>query len=223
MLVRSGRRRGSRPYPRLVSFTVGFDLDMTLIDPRPGMVELFDVLAAETGVPLDGRAFITRLGPPLATEFTRYGCSEAQIEHLIDRYRALYREMVIPSTVALPGAVEAVRSVGDRGGRTMVVSAKLAAHVRAHLDALGIEVSVVAGELWSSGKASALIAEGAEVYVGDHIGDVEGARAADAIAVGVATGPMTAAELSAAGADVVLADLTAFPAWLDSYLLATVH
>jgi phosphoglycolate phosphatase len=34
---------------------------------------------------------------------------------------------------------------------------------------------------------------------------------------------MTAAELSAAGADVVLADLTAFPAWLDSYLLATVH
>jgi phosphoglycolate phosphatase len=29
--------------------------------------------------------------------------------------------------------------------------------------------------------------------------------------------------LKAAGADVVLADLTRFPAWLESYLLATVH
>lgn len=206
-----------------MSFTVGFDLDMTLIDPRPGMVELFDALAAETGIPLDGRAFVTRLGPPLATEFARYGCTDAQIEHLVGRYRALYRDMVIPATVALPGAAEAVRSVGDRGGRTMVVSAKLGTHVQAHLDALGIEVSLVVGELWAAGKASALIAQGAEVYVGDHIGDVEGARAADAIAVGVATGPMTAPELSAAGADVVLGNLTEFPAWLDSYLLATVH
>ena len=53
----------------------------------------------------------------------------------------MYLEMVVPTTVALPGRVEAVRSVGDRGGRTMVVSAKLGTHVKAHLDALGIEVS----------------------------------------------------------------------------------
>ena len=37
-----------------MSFTVGFDLDMTLIDPRAGIVEVFDVLATETGIPLDG-------------------------------------------------------------------------------------------------------------------------------------------------------------------------
>jgi phosphoglycolate phosphatase len=39
----------------------------------------------------------------------------------------------------------------------------------------------------------------------------------------VATGPVSAAELADAGADVVLGDLTEFPAWLDSYLVATVH
>ena len=59
-------------YSRRVSFTVGFDLDMTLIDPRAGIVDVFDVLAAETGIPLDGRAFVTRLGPPLQQEFVRY-------------------------------------------------------------------------------------------------------------------------------------------------------
>jgi phosphoglycolate phosphatase len=55
------------------------------------------------------------------------------------------------------------------------------------------------------------------------VGDIAGARAADALAVGVASGPMSETELAQAGADVVLDDLTQFAGWLDSYLLATVH
>src|SRR6478672_11557640 len=71
---------GARPaYSHRVRFTIGFDLDMTLIDPRAGIVDVFDVLAEETGIPLDGRAFITRLGPPLAQELLRYGLDEATI------------------------------------------------------------------------------------------------------------------------------------------------
>jgi phosphoglycolate phosphatase len=206
-----------------MSFTVGFDLDMTLIDPRAGMVEVFDVLAAETGIPLDGRAFVTRLGPPLSQEFARYHLDPAMIEHLIGRYRALTPSLVVPNTVALPGAAEAVRAVTDRGGRAVVVTAKFGPLADLHLTALGIEVSAVIGELWSLGKAAALREQGAEVFVGDHLGDITGARAADAFAVGVATGPISAEDLLAAGADVVLGDLTQFPEWLESYLLATVH
>ena len=206
-----------------MSFTVGFDLDMTLIDPRAGIVEVFDVLAAESGIPLDGRAFVTRLGPPLRHEFVRYDLDETTIEQLIARYRALTPSMVIPRTVAMPGAAESVRAVTDRGGRAVVVTAKYAPNAIAHLEQLGIEVSAVIGDLWSTAKAAALQEQGAEVYVGDHLGDITGARAADALAVGVATGPISADDLKAAGADVVLADLTRFPAWLESYLLATVH
>lgn len=206
-----------------MSFTVGFDLDMTLIDPRAGIVELFDVLAAETGIPLDGRAFATRLGPPLQQELVRYDIDQATIDYLIARYRALTPGLVIPRTVALPGAAEAVRAVTDRGGRAVVVTAKYAPNAIATLDHLGIEVSAVVGDLWSTAKAAALQEFGAEVYVGDHLGDITGARAADALAVGVATGPISAEDLLAAGADVVLDDLTRFPEWLESYLLATVH
>lgn len=218
-----GRMAAAPPYPRSVSFTVGFDLDMTLIDPRPGMIELFDLLAAETGIPLDGAAFVTRLGPPLLDEFARYGVVGQAAHDLLCRYRQRYAEVVVPRTVALPGALDAVRSVTSRGGSVVVISAKHARHVRTHLDVLGFEVSQVAGELWSTAKAQALVEHGAEIYVGDHVGDIAGARAADALAVGVASGPMTPAELTTAGADVVLADLREFPGWLDSYLLATVH
>ena len=222
-LVSSSRPPGWAAYSPGVSFTVGFDLDMTLIDPRAGMVEVFDVLAHETGLPLDGRAFVTRLGPPLRQEFARYGLDEATIGHLVERYRELTPGLVIPRTVALPGAAEAVQAVTDRGGRVVVVTAKLGIHAVAHLASLGIEVSAVVGELWSAAKAAALQEYGAEVYVGDHLGDITGARAADALAVGVATGPISAEDLRAAGADVVLTDLTEFPAWLASYLMATVH
>ncbi len=211
------------PYSRRVSFTVGFDLDMTLIDPRIGMIEVFDVLAAETGIPLDGRAFVTRLGPPLTQELSRYGLDAATISHLVARYRDLTPSIVIPRTTALPGAAEAVAAVTRRGGQAVVVTAKYAANAQAHLDALGIEVSAVVGDLWSTAKAAALQSLGAEVFVGDHLGDIAGARAADALAVAVATGPISDEDLRAAGADVVLPDLLCFPQWLESYLVATVH
>lgn len=213
----------SAPYSRWVRFTVGFDLDMTLIDPRAGMIEVFDVLAEESGIPLDGHAFVRRLGPPLAQELSRYHLDESTIARLVARYRELTPTLVIPRTVALPGAAEAVAAVTGRGGRAVVVTAKYGANASAHLEALGIEVSAVIGDLWSTAKASALQAMGAEVFVGDHLGDIAGARAADALAVGVATGPISAEDLEAAGADVVLADLTQFPQWLESYLVATVH
>jgi phosphoglycolate phosphatase len=204
-------------------FTVGFDLDMTLIDPRQGMVEVFAILADETGIPLDGAGFVTRLGPPLAHEFARYGLADDVVAALVDRYRELYPEVVVPVSTPMPGALEALKAVSERDGDVIVVTAKYQPTAKRHLDALGIEVVAVVGDAWSTGKAAALTAHGAEVFVGDHLGDITGARAADALAVAVATGPISAEDLAAAGADVVLEDLTRFPSWLDTYLLATVH
>jgi phosphoglycolate phosphatase len=62
---------------------------------------------------------------------------------------------------------------------------------------------------------------GAGIFVGDHPGDVAAARAAGAVAVAVATGPFPAQGL--AEADVVLADLTAFPAWLARHMSRDLH
>lgn len=206
-----------------MSFTIGFDLDMTLIDPRAGMIAVFDVLGKEFDLPLDGVGFASRLGPPLAHELARYHLDAALVDAIVARYRAIYPGIAIPRTVPMAGAVAALESVTARGGRALVVTAKYGPTAQAHLDAMGAEVAAVVGDLWSVGKAVALQEYGAEVYVGDHLGDINGARAADALAVAVATGPISAADLAAAGADVILQDLTAFPEWLDSYLLATVH
>jgi uncharacterized protein len=197
---------------------VGFDLDMTLIDTRPGIAAVWDALSAETGVYVDSAAAVSRLGPPLDDELARWFPADRHQE-LGDRFRALYPDLAVHPTPAFAGAKEAVDAVHAHGGRAVVVTGKYEPNALLHLEHLGIEADECIGWLWGEQKARALLEHGATVYVGDHVGDVLGARAAGATSVGVATGPVTADELRAAGADVVLADLTEFPAWLDRYVL----
>jgi len=197
-----------------VPLTVGFDLDMTLIDPRPGMAAVMNAVAAESGYPLDGEAFAAHLGPPLDMVYREQGVPETEIPDLIARFRALYPDVVIPSTVQLPGAAQSLAAVRELGGAVVVVTGKYRQNAKLHLDAFGWEVDHLIGGVWSTGKAEALLLHGASVYVGDHLGDVRGAKAAGAVAVGVTTGPCSGAELMDEGADVVFPDLTEFPAWL---------
>jgi len=195
--------------------TVGFDLDMTLIDSRPGIKAVYDALVAETGVHIDTDLVVTRLGPPLDEELANWFPAE-RIAEMGERYRALYPDHAIAPTPAMRGALEAVAAVRAAGGRPVVVTAKYEPNARMHLDHVGIDAEL-RGWLWAEAKAEALVEWGASIYVGDHVGDVRGARKAGALSVAVATGPCDADQLRAAGADVVLDDLTQFPAWLAAY------
>lgn len=200
-----------------MTLCVGFDLDMTLIDPRPGMVKVIDALAMEFGIALHGERFADALGPPLGTALRAVGAPDELIDVLIRRFRALYPEYVVGHTAALPGAAAALEAVAAAGGRTLVVTGKYRPNALLHLEALRMQVDEVIGELWSEGKAAALSEHGASVYVGDHLGDIRGARAAGALAVTVPTGPYSADELREGGADVVLASLLEFPDWLAEH------
>ncbi|WP_189209994.1 MULTISPECIES: HAD family hydrolase [Actinokineospora] len=189
---------------------------MTLIDPRPGMVAAMNALAAESGLALDGERFAAALGPPLDVVFRGFEAPEERIPGLVSRFRALYPDVVVPATVPMPGAADALAAVKALGGVNLVVTGKFEPNAILHVKTFDWPVDVVAGGRWAEAKGGVLREHGARVFVGDHEGDVLGAKAAGAIAVGVPTGPCDADSLRAAGADVVLSDLTEFPAWLRS-------
>ncbi|WBB65330.1 HAD family hydrolase [Micromonospora sp. WMMD812] len=197
--------------------TVGFDLDMTLVDSRPGIAAAYRALTARTGVPVDADAAVSRLGPPLRTEIARWFPPE-QVESAVHLYRELYPAYAITPTVPLPGAREAIEAIRARGGRVLVVTSKLGRLARLHLDHLGLVVDEVAGDLFAEEKAVALRQHDATHYVGDHVADMVAAAAAEVPGIAVATGPCSADELRAAGAEVVLDDLTEFPAALDGMI-----
>ncbi|MFI9034097.1 HAD family hydrolase [Streptomyces sp. NPDC053726] len=196
--------------------TVGFDLDMTLIDTRPGIKAAYLALSAETGTPIDADLVVSRLGPPVDDELRNWFPADV-VAATADRYREIYPTHAIVPSLALPGARESVAAIRERGGRAIVVTAKHRPSAELHLAHLGIEPDAVIGGLWAEAKGEALREHGAGVYVGDHTGDVRGARTAGALSVAVTTGPCDAEELRAAGADVVLSTLIDFPSWLEEY------
>ncbi len=191
---------------------VGFDLDMTLIDSRPGIHATFRALVAETGVVIDPDVVVARLGPPLEQELAHW-VPAGQIAALADRYRELYAELGIKGASALPGAADALDAVRAARGRTLVVTAKFEPNVWLCLAHTDLDVDDVVGSRHGPQKGETLAERGAGIYVGDTPPDIEAARLAGAIAVGVPSGPFSAAELAACGADVVLDSLLEFPHW----------
>lgn len=201
-----------------MSLAVGFDLDMTLVDSREGIVATAQAALAERGVTVDGARLAATIGLPLE-DVLRPLLPEGLVAPTAARYRELYPMLGVPLTRALPGAAESLDAVRGLHGRVIVVSAKPASAVRLVLDHVGLQADLVAGPLFAADKAAPLIEHGVSIYVGDHPGDVLGALTAGAIAVGVSTGPHDAAALRAAGADVVLDSLLGLPQWLQARVL----
>lgn len=200
-----------------MTLVVGFDLDMTLVDSHEGITDAIAKVLREYDVIADREAIYRTVGIPLAMVFPQW-LPERETDAAIMRYREIYAEEGIPKTTLLPGARDAIAAVKDHGGQTLVISAKLDASVLLVLDVVDLPIDHVRGSLYAEAKGDALREYRAQIYVGDHVGDVKGALAANATSVAVATGPSTRAELEAAGADVVLTSLVQFRSWLDSYL-----
>ncbi|RNL66290.1 hydrolase [Nocardioides marmoriginsengisoli] len=191
---------------------------MTLIDTVPGFIATLEALGAELGVDFPAAEMSSKLGPPLEQMMAPYLHADA-IDAAGDRFRALYPTHAVPPTPALPGVAEALAAVRSEHGRIVLVTGKYAPNAQLHVDHLGLDVDAVEGWVWGAAKGTALVEHGASVYVGDHVHDVEGARAAGVLSVSVLTGGCSREELEAAGTDVVLNDLTEFPAWFGEHLL----
>lgn len=202
-----------RGLPRL---TVGFDLDLTLVDSRERIVASYTRALADVGVHVTADAIEPHLGTPLTHTLAALAPA-ADADTLVLRYRRHYdADPDMPPERPMPGAREALETVRELTGSVVVVSAKYLPAVHRALEQSGLAdlVDAVYGEVFAADKAVALATERALVYVGDHPGDMAAAAACGAVAVGVATGSHSARDLLAAGADATLPDLGELRSWL---------
>lgn len=197
---------------RLLAGTVGFDLDMTLIDSRPGIAVVLGEINRLTGAQIDIPTVIERLGPPLDQLLAPW-VSGNQMDRAIDLFRALYPDHAIAPSPELPGAYAAMQIVRDHGAQIVVITGKFQSNAKLHLEHLQLPYDVLRGARWASGKTDSLMQLHAEMYVGDHRADMQSAKAAGVLAVGVSTGGTDATQLRDAGADLVLGSLTEFADW----------
>lgn len=196
-----------------MTWCVGFDLDMTLVDSRPGIVAALDALAEETGVAIDSASVAANLGPPITEVLGPIFGARADEALII--FRRLMAEIGVFGATPLPGAAEALGLVHRLGGQSVVVTAKHKPLAEATLDACALEADLVEGDLWAEEKAVALLRHHAVGYFGDHVGDVRAARKASVWCAAIATGGTSREELLEAGATVVFASLLEALPWLE--------
>ncbi|KNX39134.1 hypothetical protein VV01_02425 [Luteipulveratus halotolerans] len=179
---------------------------MTLVDSRAGIVAcMHHALALHGGCATDADLW-PLIGAPLHDNLAQFLPAD-QVDAAAADYRAAYLTDAVPITTAMPGAADLIAAIHRRGGRVVVVSAKVEPAIHAVLDHVGLRPDEVVGSLFAEGKATALVEHGATAYVGDHAGDMRAARAAGIPGIGVTTGPHDGATLRAAGASAVVSSL----------------
>ena len=196
-----------------------FDLDGTLTDPRPGIVGSLRYALERMKRPSPSDDLLaTFIGPPIRGTFA--GLLETTSPELIERAVALYRERF--GTVGLyenevhPGVPEMLEAAGALASAVFVATSKAAVYAERIVRHFGLSHhfarvygSDLAGrfedksELLPHLLAAEGVAPGAAVMIGDRSVDVLAARAAGIASVGVLWGYGSAAELTAAGADVL--------------------
>ena len=207
-----------------------WDVDYTLVSADGLGTRLYEVVFREmfgrelTSVaPKAGRTDRAIIGDTLA----RAGVSRAQVDaFLAGLARAAADGAVRAQVRPMAGASSAIAALASSGIRQSVLTgnirplaalklrlAGLGDHLDLDVGAYG-DVHEVRAELVTVARRAASQAYGAEfsgastVLVGDTPLDVAAALATGARVVAIATGSYSAAELAAAGAHVVLADLT---------------
>lgn len=208
-----------------------FDIDLTMIRTNgagaaamdAAMRELTGVADAFAGMVFAGgtdRAF-------LREALVGCGRHDLAFEDFCTSFEALYlshleRELSIRGGVVLPGVRETLAAVGRVPGAHIGLATgnfRRAAEIK--LRHFGLWGPFIDGGFAEDGEERAHIVAAAiartaaglqgraPVYViGDSARDIEAARANDAVAIGVCTGHADAAELRAAGAALVLPDLS---------------
>lgn len=217
------------------STLVLWDLDLTLLDPAGfGSRMIAPALATFLGrepvmdVPFAGRTDRAILTDLLASNWVRADDDEvsALLDSVASRCERHGQDLVDAGGGPLPGAREAVRSLRAVEGlhqgivtgnmrRTALLKLRLCGFdglLEPELSAYGddhLDRAHMVRDAVAAARARGLSVDAANtVVIGDTVHDVHGALDAGARCVGVATGRVSAAQLSDAGADAVLPDLT---------------
>jgi phosphoglycolate phosphatase len=201
--------------------TVLLDLDGTLVDSAPTIVEHLAAAIAEVGFPVPDAARLRRLvGPPFETALPELGLTQEQTAAAIVAYRESYDAVAATVTPVYPGVPSLLERLREGGLRLATATSKpedLARKIVAgvglagHLDLVG-GADHVAGRVGKAAVVRSVLdrlhldpARDPVVMVGDRHHDVDGAAAHGVPTIGVGWGYAEPGEL--AGARLVVSDL----------------
>jgi phosphoglycolate phosphatase len=209
-----------------------FDLDGTLTDSGPGIVEGLRYALDAMGIEHPDDATIrTFLGPPLMVTFREhFAMDDDQIERGIALYREHYNDTGLFNNIVFDGIPELLASLTSAGHTLATATSKpteTATRILEHFD-LAQYFTFIGGATMDSSRShkSDVIAHTLESVnasrftarnmIGDRAHDVIGARAHGIETIGVTWGYGSVAELRDAGARVIVDEPGQIPEYVAS-------
>lgn len=201
-----------------------FDLDGTLTDPGEGITNSVAYALERYGITVADRSVLYPfIGPPLAESFERfYGFSEADAKAAVEVYREYFSVQGWAENRVYPGIPALLSDLVEAGKHPILATSKPLVFARRILEHFGLAASftVIHGSPLHPpkgyGKADvireALTLAGVTdpataVMVGDRHHDIDGAKAAGIVSIGVLYGYGDAEELTGAGAEAIAPDV----------------
>lgn len=192
--------------------TIFFDLDGTLTDSAPGILNAVRFALEGAGMPVPPEQELMRfIGPPLTTEFqAAFGISGEEAAGLVRRFQVYFRKDGMFENRVYDGVPDMLERVLSSGLRTAVTTSKPEVFARTILDHFGLSkyfTVIVGSELDEKNRATkaevvaqalTALAPARALLVGDRCHDVEGAHANGIPCLGVLYGYGSREELSEA-------------------------
>lgn len=200
-----------------------FDLDGTLSDSAPGIIDSVVYALYKLGIREEDRASLTKfIGPPLAESFPEYYDLDSEsTDRAVEYFREYYREAGILGNEMYSGVPEMLEALLSAGKRLSVATSKPEPHARIILERYGIadKFDYIGGSLLDNSRIHKheVIKHVMEVrelrepktilMVGDRAHDVDGAKKHGIDCMGVLYGYGNREELESAGAKYIAADI----------------
>ncbi len=198
--------------------TIYFDLDGTLTDSGPGIMNAVAYALGAMGRPVPSRASMRRfIGPPLSYSFQAYeGMSPEDARRAVELYRVYYNDKGKFENTPYPGIDRLLEALRAKGKRLYVATSKpegLSVEILEHFGLAGYFERIAGSTLDDSRSTKIQVLRYAigmggrerAAMIGDRHLDVEGARENGLPCVGVVYGYGSRQELQEAGA-LALAD-----------------
>lgn len=200
--------------------TVLFDLDGTITDSGPGILNSVQYALKKMGMEVEDREKLRRfIGPPLKEEFKKFcGLSEAEGVHAVALYREYYTEKGIFENEVYDGIPEVLKSLKEEGKTVIMATskpekfAKIIAdhfHLTSYFDFIG--GSMMDGQRTEKSEVIAYVLDACGVkdrstvlMIGDRDYDILGAKAVGVHSMGVLYGYGSRQELENAGAEYIV-------------------
>lgn len=202
--------------------TILFDLDGTLTDSEPGIINSIEYALKKYGIEMENKADLRKfLGPPLKESFKQFcGFSEEKAEQAVEFYREYFREKGIFENNVYQGVVELLEVLKAQNKRLIVATSKpepFTYRILEYFDLLKY-FDFVAGSNMDNTRckkdeviAYALNSCGitdlqSVVMIGDREHDIIGANKVGIASIGVLYGYGDLQELETAGATYIAKD-----------------